>query len=590
MRLRLKEPFPLLAKELLELAVRKRTYVVRVVYALALFAIFAYCYYDWSLSALRPGQGGGSPFSMLGLGAQAFQIIVGCQFAAILIFLPASMSGVIAHEKERDTLALLLLTDLQPGEILIEKYLSRLIPMLTMLLASLPLLALAYALGGFSPGDLCAGGYILFLTCLQVGAIALMVSAYSGGVVGAFIGSYVMIAAVYLAVPMGCGLGAEFLGIEGLRHIPDEAEIALIPPVQYLYWSARSRFGGGQIAFVSALLRSVPVLVSIVVFLLLARRYLHRRPFVRPRNLLLRVWEEVDPMVDWGVVLIREPDTLPHLEPVAWREVSKKSLGKLRYLIRIFVLLEAPILLVGLFVVSQGAPSRDEGEAFTFFVLLLCGLAVLATCMAAVNTISSERLHRTLDALLTTPLSGAEILRQKMRGVWRLALVFIGPLATLLVLEVWCEGAKRTAWAGPRDALIVLLQALLYVPMFAWGALWISLRLRNRLTAMFATLTTVVVWNALPVVVVLAAGLLQRNDWPTDLGWNILTLSPAAMLWVVETGYGETGYGSAKALPSFAPALLLVYVLILLWFRWRCLKYADHYLGRLPDGPAERRT
>ena len=59
MRLRLKEPFPLLAKELLELAVRKRTYVVRVVYALALFAIFAYCYYHWNLTVRRAGMGGG---------------------------------------------------------------------------------------------------------------------------------------------------------------------------------------------------------------------------------------------------------------------------------------------------------------------------------------------------------------------------------------------------------------------------------------------------------------------------------------------------------------------------------------------------
>src|SRR5262245_47998747 len=133
--------WPLLGKELLEQAARKQMYIVRVLYALLLFGAFCVYY----LRNLADG-----PVLVLGRGLGPFTFLVQAQLFAIYLFLPPLMAGALAQEKERETLGLLFLTDLTPWELILQKYFGRLIPMLTLLFLSLPLLAIAYSLGGVS--------------------------------------------------------------------------------------------------------------------------------------------------------------------------------------------------------------------------------------------------------------------------------------------------------------------------------------------------------------------------------------------------------------------------------------------------------
>ena len=166
---RLRLDWPLLGKELLEQAARKQMYVIRVAYALVLFGAFC-VYYTRHLA--------GGPVLALGRGLDPFNFLVGAQLVTIFLFLPPLMAGAIAQEKERETLGLLFLTDLTPWELILQKYVGRLIPMLTLLFLSLPLLAVAYSLGGVSAGMLYSSAATLFLTCLWVGALALECSAH----------------------------------------------------------------------------------------------------------------------------------------------------------------------------------------------------------------------------------------------------------------------------------------------------------------------------------------------------------------------------------------------------------------------------
>ena len=161
--------WPLLGKELIEQSARKQIYVIRIVYALVLFAAFCF-YYVRNVSGLS-----GLTF---GRGLAPFSFLVSAQTGAIFLFLPPMMAGAVAREKERDTLGLLFLTDLTPWELILQKYIGRLIPMLTLLLLSLPLLAVAYSLGGVSVELLFSSAMTLFFTCLAVGALALECSAH----------------------------------------------------------------------------------------------------------------------------------------------------------------------------------------------------------------------------------------------------------------------------------------------------------------------------------------------------------------------------------------------------------------------------
>ena len=166
---RLRLDWPLLGKELREQSARKQMYVIRVAYALVLFGAFC-VYYTRHLA-----QG---PVLALGRGLEPFNFLVAAQLVTIFLFLPPLMAGALAQEKERETLGLLFLTDLTPWELILQKYVGRLIPMLTLLFLSLPLLAVAYSLGGVSAGLLYSSAVKLFLTCLWVGALALECSAH----------------------------------------------------------------------------------------------------------------------------------------------------------------------------------------------------------------------------------------------------------------------------------------------------------------------------------------------------------------------------------------------------------------------------
>src|SRR5258708_111578 len=163
---------PLLAKELIEQAARKRTYVVRVVYAALLFFAAYLFFYD----TLRMGKA--SPLAVLGRGQHMFSALVALQFAGVYFFMPALTCGFLTYEKETASLQLLFLTRLGPWTILCEKLMSRLIPMFGFLLLSLPLLAFAYSLGGISPAFLASGVWLLVLAVLQMGTLALPLSAF----------------------------------------------------------------------------------------------------------------------------------------------------------------------------------------------------------------------------------------------------------------------------------------------------------------------------------------------------------------------------------------------------------------------------
>ncbi len=183
---------PLLFRELTEMSARRRTYVLRVLYAIALYGFTTFLF--WSEMATW----GGRSFAMLGRGRDLLEQIAWMQFLGIYLFLPAITSGVLTIEKERDTLSLLLLTRLGPWSILIGKLFSRLVPMATFVLLSLPLVAIAYSLGGVNEVQILSLAWTLSVTAIQVAALALACSAWFRTTAGAMVSSYVIGALLFL--------------------------------------------------------------------------------------------------------------------------------------------------------------------------------------------------------------------------------------------------------------------------------------------------------------------------------------------------------------------------------------------------------
>jgi ABC-type transport system involved in multi-copper enzyme maturation permease subunit len=587
---------PLLEKELIEQAARKRTYVVRVLYASLLFFVAYLMFYE----TLRAGAV--SPLAALGRGRQMFDILVGLQFGGIYLFMPAITCSVIAHEKERASLQLLFLTRLGPWTILFEKLLSRLIPMTGFLLLSLPLLAYAYALGGISPEHLGTGIWLLLITTFQVGAIALCCSAWSRTTAGAFVASYLVTALVSIGPGLTIGVllygrvpgSTAFEQLVMQSGLFDDASQILFPffgPVQFL---AGGTFGGAMRTgllprWIGVMARSLPIALCGVAFLILARRYIVRRAFMPPRNFVLNILKSIDGAfvrlnqnpVTRGIVVVEDKAHLPVDAPVAWRETTKRSLGRGRYLFRLLLVLEVPLLA---FCFGQAIFATDMNtETLTTLIILLWFLAMLVVSVQAASLIAGERTRQTLDVLCTTPLTSRQIVLQKFRSVQRLMRVLWVPFFTLTIFKGWWGGivGLNHPWRGFDSWLYVICAALsvfVYLPMIAWLSLYIGMLVKSQARAVVAALGALVGWCLVPMMlVVLPLGVMFQPRSDSGFGFLFL-LSPAAIVPLNE--FGE--WRELANLPWVAVVLnFMGYGMCLFLLRQLCLASADRLLGRV---------
>ena len=132
----------LLEKELTEQANRKRTFSLRIFYVLTLFSVYSLVFFQ----GVNNGVLGG-----LGRGAHLFNTTMTVQWIAILLILPVLASNVITDERERNTLDLLIISHMGLGQIVLQKFFSRLIPMSASCWCRFPCMRFPFVRVVFSP-------------------------------------------------------------------------------------------------------------------------------------------------------------------------------------------------------------------------------------------------------------------------------------------------------------------------------------------------------------------------------------------------------------------------------------------------------
>lgn len=614
---------PLLTKELIEQAARRRTYVIRVLYAV-LLQCFGFLLAVETLQSF-----GMNPFGALGRGGMLFSKLTALQFTGVYLFMPALVCGVITQEKERDSLMLLLLTRLGPWTIVFEKLLSRLIPMATLLLLCLPLQALAYSLGGVSPQMLWGSQWMLLVTAIQMATLALACSCWFRTTAGAFMASY-LIGLIMLFGPLVLfGITAMVFG-DGMTSpsrtflfqvLRDLGVVRTETQFLFPFFLAAQFFelvsGGGAGSSFQLFLSSLPTIGCSVVFFCLARLFLVPRAFVAPFNPLLEMFRGIDRGLERlnqnrftaGRVLVRDDARFPETEPLAWRETAKRSLGRTRYLIRILLLMLLPIF----FFLWLGLLNSFEACGIAAIILQPATwfLSILLTAVGAVSLIAGERSHQTLDVLSTLPLTGQEIVLQKFRGVRRLILILWVPLITLVLVEAILRMQPPLrhlygSWNG-RGPLIIpyviagVLSAVIYLPMIAWLCCLVGMVVRSQGRAIITALALIVGWCLFPfVVIILPLEIFLRgnvmNHFP--MSWTPL-LSPVTLPVLSEANeISQTFFhqyrwnGLNNSVPRDLTLETLLQLLVigcnfawygLWWFGLRaaCLMNADRLLGRM---------
>ena len=339
------------------------------------------------------------------------------------------------------------------------------------------------------------------------------------------------------------------------------------------------------------------MLSSAVLFLVLARVVFVPRAFAQPKHLLLRFFRGLDgyfkranEKFTGGIELVKDTDRLPGDEPIAWRETTKTSLGTFRYLVRVLLAIEIPVVMVCVLIAIVEASGRLEGASVTLIVLWI--LTTLMVSVKATSLLSAERSRETLDVLLTTPLTAREILKQKFRGVQRLIIVLWIPLLTIILFEAFWLASTGGSYYGnyynynsDRETGLGIyltcsvLTLAVYLPMVAYVSLLIGLLVKSQARAIIASLAVIVGWCVLPFLALIPFVIAVNPGYQS--GFNFLLLfSPATIIPVNEfremNMFAQTPW--VAVIMNF-----FIYGTILIAVRLFCLMNADKHLGRGED-------
>ena len=477
-------PLPILRRDLRSAAKGRSLYILRGLAAAGLGAIAVVP----GLVALRWGKlgpDGASDAHVRAYGRAVLISLTVVQVVAWAFLVPGQVGGAIARERERDTLDGLLLTRLSSLEIAAQTLAGRLLAAWSAALAGLPAVLLAGCAAGVGPEvpALIAAGSLSTVTFM--GTLSLYASARCRQAGTARALAFVLVWAWLLGLPV---MTAAPLGAAGWGELTDAVRMAggwvaassplalVVPPTWGPSpWAEALR---AKVARMVGTQAALGALVMLGAASALGDRTA-RRPGVDP-------FRGYRPACGDDPIFWREHD-LPTRRgsPPMLLVMARHLLTLLRQLavLLIQVLLQAISLAIPIgvalavahyaapafaerwqFGTGPGGPRRARDEANDLARNAICMLAfgmLGGLASAAQGRITRERDKGTWSPLLTTPLSGREILGGKMRASARGLRPVAWILGGLLALAVACDAVNLPG------ALWVALD----LPLAAWAGL-----------------------------------------------------------------------------------------------------------------------
>ena len=549
----------LLVKELTERSARRRTYALRVAAGLLLL-VPVWLFLRVADLGNRFSDGGWDERVLMGRGDQLIQMLVGFLALSIALVLPAMVAGIIANERERGTLALLMLTPQRPTWLLLQFWITGILPAVLMILLAAPLLALAFAYGGVqntTVGWSLAG---LLIGAAEGGAIALACSAWARGPGAALVWAYVLLTGLWVGTSVIAEWHNPWGNTESWWHmfVPIDPSGRTTTDFYYI------RIG-------------VAALIAAVALFIARLGMFHRLEAQRGLGPMMRAFRWLDALAHrtdarwFGRTTVSD---LPITRPIRWRELNRRGLASARYLVRWFLPALAAVCFLSL-------SANDYPMAGLALPLLPCLLLVAAI---GGGLFASERSAETLPVLLTTPIPARTILRDKIAGLQRIVIA----LAVLVTIPV-----ATKLWIANHDSWLLPIAHLVRAPLALLIALWLGvlagLLARKRATGTAsAILLIVVAWGGSYLI----TGMLHDRFTAMSFGHRIsLALLPGSL----ETQIiGE--YDRAIAFPvlsvgqsfdrSFTVSVHIIFALItqsllILALRFLALRLAPSRLPRI---------
>jgi ABC-2 type transport system permease protein len=201
-------PNPVTVKELRGRMRGARAFVFVAVFLLVMGCFVSLLYGTIWQSMQMPGTGGTEVYLV---GKVIFGTVVIVELFAVSLLAPALSAGAIASERQRQTFDLLRTTLLPARSIVLGKLASSLTFLLLLVLTGLPLVSLAFLLGGVTLLEVGIALVLLLTTALSSSALGLCFSSLFRTTLAATVVSYVVMVLAMVGLPTVIVMGSSFL-------------------------------------------------------------------------------------------------------------------------------------------------------------------------------------------------------------------------------------------------------------------------------------------------------------------------------------------------------------------------------------------
>jgi len=432
-------------------------------------------------------------------------VLLEAQMVLVAVIAPAYAASALSEEKDRQTLPLLLATDLTDREIVWGKAVGRVLFVLMAVLSGVPVLMVTLFLGGVDLG-LLASGYALTVgtavLCAAIGASAAcqspdsrsaLVRAYTQSVVfvgGTLIPPFVLLSpfAMLVYTQLDFSIQPEVVRFAcGFGYPAGQVVVAcaLIASA-----SRGLRKAGGTAGPIDRTAypepprgRPAPILLSLA----------------EPEPLPLPPVDETNPVL-WKERYAGRVRPLPLLDtPARWLSAMLAIIAVMLFVTGGWLLVTRAVRALDPIEASRLAqrgpdPPDGGGGLLTTAGVLAAGLYLVPLTIGVASCVAGERHRGTLDALLATPLSRWSMLWSKVRAHTETGLVFGVGAITGVGCGFGADGGARLGLAAMAAlaagfALVIALAA------------WLSVRCATPVRAFRFALPAMVGVIGLPVLV-----------------------------------------------------------------------------------------
>ena len=563
---------PIFTKELRVASRRRRNYVLRACY---LVALLLFILLVWQAAASWDGSG--SYGQRVAAQARAGRTIASCivwfQFCAVQLLAVVMLSTSVSEEVYRRTLGVLLTTPIVSFQVVAGKLLSKLLQLLVLVAVSLPLLAVVRVFGGVPWQFVVAGTCLTLTAALFAASVSMFFS--------------ILFRHAFVSILLTLGVGLVLYAI-----IP--TLIGLIVAVGHLY-----RSQGLVVAMMSVLLHGHPFYTLVVVTMELmepraagmmgmgalgfywwvnclvmlgltcgvlaacvglVRRATLRQacggaPLAASRATPAQAASLCEPQARHSSLAPARPPRIRSIStsPVLWKELRATAIRS-RLVKWLIIGLGALVLLLLYALVALLEDGFAHSSHHAAFVVVMTVIAAVVTAVYAAVNVTSEKEAGTWDILLATPLSDWEILGGKAVGCLRRSLPIwllpLGHAALFIVLGGLGKlaGFREPFRVHPVVPLHLTLVAVSVLALFTGSGLLFGTLFKRTTTAVILNLALgLALWLAVPAGLALlgegfSGGL--RDD-VRSVAEHALDANPVVQAFVVTER--ASGSGNANA-------------------------------------------